>query len=115
MRNFVGNTATKFFVAVLMLGSLGGVAAHADTSKPVVTQDMALAALTAADAEAQKADAAGVQWTTVPTLLKAAHFAYLYGDYSGAAKKAGMAEAQAKTALTEAKEQASLWQTQVIR
>lgn len=114
MRNFVSKAATKFFAAALMVGCLGGVAAHADTSKPVVTQDMAAAALSAAQAEAQKADAAGVQWTTVPKLLKDAHFAYLYGDYPGAAKKAGMAEAQAKTALVEAKEQASLWQAQVV-
>ncbi len=114
MRNFVKNAANKFFAAVLMVGCLGGVAAHADSSKPVVTQDMASAALSAAQAEAQKADAAGVQWTTVPKLLKDAHFAYLYGDYPGAAKKAGMAEAQAKTALIEAKEQTSLWQAQVI-
>lgn len=122
--------------ALLLTGFVGaGVSvAHADDIKPMpmampatmpmsaaakpaakpATQASAEAAIKSAEDAAKQADTLGVNWTTVPTLLQAAHDADASGDFATAQKKAAKAEVQAKTAVAEAHEQTTLWRTQII-
>ncbi|HQT63739.1 MAG: hypothetical protein B7Z75_01825 [Acidocella sp. 20-57-95] len=98
----------RLMVMTAMLSMLG-TAAYADATKT-----SADAALKAADARAALADKAGAQWTSTVALLKDAHKAEAAGDFATAQSKAMKADAMAKLSITEAHEQASLWQASVI-
>ncbi len=99
---------TRMMLILAML-ALFGTAAYADATK-----QSADAALKIADANAAMADKAGAQWTSTVALLKEAHTAEAAGDFGTAESKALKADAMAKLSMTEAHEQASLWQAAVI-